>query len=279
MCVKINDMKVVAVDDERISLECLEVVLSDIKEIDTVDCFSSANETLKYFESHTPDIAFLDIEMNEMNGLSLAEKIRQKCPSCKIIFVTCTPKYAINAFQLHASGYLVKPLTKADILSELNFLESENKNNSVNNAKSSVKNKLKVQTFGNFEVFINQEPLKFNRSKSKELFAYLIDRKGANCSIGELCAALWENKKDDEALHSQLRKIISDLKNTLLNAGFPDILVKSRGFLAILPEKIECDYYNFLNKDRNAVNAFTGEYMNQYSWSEFTVGYLDSLKN
>lgn len=264
-------MKVVVVDDEQISLECIEVVLNEIDTIEKVDCFSSAKATLKYFESNKPDVAFLDIEMNEMNGLSLAEKIKALCPSCKIIFVTCTPKYAINAFKLHADGYLVKPVSKEDILHELSFLESK--------LHEKVKEKLQVRTFGNFEVFVNNEPLKFNRSKSKELFAYLIDRKGANCSIGELCAALWENKKDDEALHSQLRKIISDLKNTLENAGFSEILVKSRGFLAVLPEYLDCDYYHLLDKGKDAVNSFTGEYMNQYSWAEITVGYLESINS
>lgn len=197
-------MNVVAVDDEQISLECLQVVLSSIPQISNVNIFSSAKLTLTYLNAHATDIAFLDIEMADMNGLELAAQIKSIQPNCKIIFVTSTPKYALNAFQVHANGYLVKPVTKEAILQELAALPP------VVDEKSS--SKLKIQTFGNFEVFSNGEPVKFLRSKSKELLAYLIDRKGASCSVGELCAVLWEDKNDDEALQGQLRKVISDLK-------------------------------------------------------------------
>lgn len=272
-------MNVIAVDDEEISLECLGVVLENIDVIKNVNCFSSAEPVLAHIKSNKPDIAFLDIEMSGMNGLELAAKIKSKCPSCKIIFVTSSPKYAVNAFALHANGYLVKPVNKAQILKEVEYLKESVSFEKKENPPEKIQHeKLKVRTFGNFEVFVNGQPLKFLRSKSKELFAYLVDRKGANCSVGELCAVLWEDKTDDEALQSQLRKIISDLRKTLSDAGFDDVLTKTRGFIAVNPERLDCDYYRFLERDVDAVNSFAGEYMMQYSWSEFTVGYLESSK-
>lgn len=273
-------MRVIAVDDEPISLECLEIVLSEMKEIDNIKTFLNPKETLKYVENNIVDIAFLDIEMNGMNGLILSTEIKKRCPNAKIIFVTSSPKYAFNAIQLHVNGYVVKPVTKEAIKKELDFIAKERNSSSSQKEKNENKSKgskLYVKAFGNFEVFADGKPVKFFRSKSKELFAYLIDRKGSNCSVGELCAVLWENRDDDEALQSQLRKVISDLKKTLESIGFENVLIKSRGYVAILPDYFECDYYNFLNNISDSHSQFNGEYMNQYSWGENTLGYLERM--
>ena len=87
----------------------------------------------------------------------------------------------MKAFELHATGYLMKPVTAEDIRRELTFLYKD----------SGRDKRVRVQTFGGFDVFVDGKPLEFKRSKSKELLAYLIDRHGANVTTGELCAALW----------------------------------------------------------------------------------------
>ena len=53
--------------------------------------------------------------------------------------------------------------------------------------------RLRVQCFGNFEVFRGGRPLAFSRSKTKELFAYLVNRRGAVCTVQALAAVLWED--------------------------------------------------------------------------------------
>lgn len=274
-------MNVVAVDDELISLDCLEIVLSSMEEIEKVTVFSNAKDTINWFKKNKADVAFLDIEMWGMNGLTLAAEIRRLCSSCKIIFVTSSPQYAVEAFQLHVSGYIVKPVTQQSIRKELDFVK-ETDSSSVQETKSDripknslTSNLLKVQCFGNFEVFQNNKPVKFSLTKSKELLAYLVHRKGSACSISEIAVILYEDKPDNAALQSQIRNIISDLKKSLAAAGYDDILVKTRGYVSILPEKISCDYYDFLDGIPAAVNAYSGEYMAQYSWAEFTVGYLE----
>lgn len=78
---------------------------------------------------------------------------------------------------------------------------------------------IKIQCFGNFEIFVGGRPLSFKRSKSKELLAYLVDRNGATCTNGEMLAVLWEDKPDTASLHSHLRNLIFDLSHTLEDAG------------------------------------------------------------
>ena len=125
---------------------------------------------------------------------------------------------------------------------------------------------IKIQCFGNFEIFVGGRPLSFKRSKSKELLAYLVDRNGATCTNGEMLAVLWEDKPDTASLHSHLRNLIFDLSHTLEDAGVNGLLVRGRSTLALDTSKVDCDYYNFLRGDRSAFNSYRGEYMTQYSW-------------
>ena len=116
-----------------------------------------------------------------------------------------------------------------------------------------------------------QTLLKCYNSKA---FAYLIDRRGAGCTVGELCAVLWEDRQADKRMKSQCRVVMGALRKDLAAHGIDDILVKSWNTWGIDVSKISCDYYDFLKKDSVAVNSFRGEYMTQYSWAEMTTGSL-----
>jgi two-component SAPR family response regulator len=134
--------------------------------------------------------------------------------------------------------------------------------------------KLRAVTFGSFEVYADKTPLVFRRTKTKELLAYMIDRRGAETSVNTLCAVLWPDETDDERKRDYLYHLFSDLKKTLKDAGFPDaVLSRGRGY-AVDTQKIDCDYYHLLDGDARARRSFVGEYMDQYSWSEPTCAWL-----
>ena len=138
--------------------------------------------------------------------------------------------------------------------------------------------RIRVQTFGNFEVFCNGTPIHFRRSRTKELFAYLIDRRGAGSTMGELVSILWEGRPDSAGVRSQLRSLITDLRGAFRSVGESGVIIKQRDLIAVDPNRVDCDYYHFLAGDRAAVNAFRGEYMSNYSWAEITVGALQQKK-
>lgn len=138
---------------------------------------------------------------------------------------------------------------------------------------------IKIQCFGNFEIFVGGRALAFKRSKSKELLAYLVDRNGATCTNGEMLAVLWEDKPDTASLHSHLRNLIFDLSHTLEDAGVTGLLIRGRSTLALDTSKVDCDYYNFLRGSRSATNSYRGEYMTQYSWAEVTRSALRQQAN
>ena len=279
-------MTVVAVDDEEISLMCLEAVLDSMDDVDKVLTFSNAEDTIDYFKTGKADAAFLDIQLylsgGTLNGLMLAAKIKELCPECHVVFVTSCPEYAVDAFKLHVSGYIVKPVTREAARKELDYIIMEKR--AASNARGFVEekeeeSKVRVQCFGNFEVFWKNKPVVFQLSKAKELFAYLVHRKGASVSMAELAAVLFEDKEDGLSVQSQIRNLVASMRKTFSSLGCPDLFNKSRGYISIKTDLIDCDYYSFMNGDSDAINEYSGEYMAQYSWAEFTVGYLEGVVN
>ena len=278
-------MTVVAVDDEEISLMCLEAVLEGMDDVDKVLTFSNAEDTINYFKTGKADAAFLDIQLylsgGTLNGLMLAAKIKELCSDCHVVSVTSCPEYAVDAFKLHVSGYIVKPVTREAARKELDYILMEKK--AASNARvifeEKEEPKLKVQCFGNFEVFWKNKPVVFQLSKAKELFAYLVHRKGASVSMAELAAVLFEDKEDGLSVQSQIRNLVASMRKTFSTLGCPDLFNKSRGYISIKTDFIDCDYYSFMSGDSDAINEYSGGYMAQYSWAEFTVGYLEGVVN
>ncbi len=279
-------MTVVAVDDEEISLMCLEAVLDSMDDVDKVLTFSNAEDTIDYFKIGKADAAFLDIQLylsgGTLNGLMLAAKIKELCSDCHVVFVTSCPEYAVDAFKLHVSGYIVKPVTREAARKELDYIIMEKR--AASNARGFIEEKeeepkVRVQCFGNFEVFWKNKPVVFQLSKAKELFAYLVHRKGASVSMAELAAVLFEDKEDGLSVQSQIRNLVASMRKTFSSLGCPDLFNKSRGYISIKTDLINCDYYSFMNGDSDAINEYSGEYMAQYSWAEFTVGYLEGVVN
>ena len=262
-------MNIILVDDEQHVLSSMQKNLSKIELDAVISAFDRSLYALNYAKSNKVDVAFLDINMPEMNGIELAKNLKKTNEKINIIFVTGYSEYALDALEMHASGYITKPISKEKLSYELTNLRNPIENNN----KS--KNIIKAQCFGNFEVYANGKPLTFSRSKTKELLAYLIDRKGASCSVKELCALLWE----DAIKESYLRNLISDLTKALNGVGADNVFVKSFNKCYIVPDKIDCDYYDYEKGEQKAINSYHGEYMTQYSWAEETNASLQLNKN
>lgn len=253
-------MIAIAVDDEVLMLGALVSAIKASPDISEVFEFSGCDETLSFVKEKAVDIAFLDINMRGMGGLSLAEKIRSVCPDCKIVFCTGYEEYAIPAFKLHASGYLMKPVSAKDVQVEIDNIKGIHQK----------EKPLTVKCFGNFEVYAKGEKLTFKRSKTKELFAFLVDRNGAGVTVAEIGVALWENDEEQKN-KNYIHQLFRDLRQSLEAIGMEEIFERNNYLYSVNPEKIDCDYYNYLKTGKP---EFIGEYMSQYSWAEGTCGLL-----
>lgn len=261
-------MKVVIIDDEKIILDGIRRSILKVYQDFEINCFVDANEAIDFIKKNSCDVILLDIQMPEITGLELAQKIKSIKDEVNIIFITGYSEYAVNAFSLNASGYIIKPPREKDII------------NAFENLRYPVKkdNKLFVQCFGNFEVFYDGVPVRFGRKKAKELFAYLVNKNGATCNINELCDVLWEDSENIEANKVYLRTLIAEINKVLVRCNSSNVLIRNNQNYGVDKTKFECDFYNYLKNDSMAINSYMGEYMNQYSWAELTHAYLEKKK-
>ena len=265
-------MYILAVDDERPALESLANELKTVFPDDTIHSErkpSAAMEWVKALNISGEQLsyAFLDIQMSGMSGLELARQLKEQFPKLTLIFCTAYSEYAFDAFGVFAKGYLLKPVRAEDIRRVVNEIET-----GWRAEPSPSANEVRVQTFGNFEVFVNGKMLTFEREKSKELLAFLVDRHGASVTTKQIAAILWEDVPYDVNVKNMTTTIVASLRKTLNSAGIGDILIKSWNHIAIDVSKIKCDAYDYENMNVPAINSFHGEYMANYSWAEFTTG-------
>lgn len=249
-------MRILLVDDEDLQLLRLN---NEVKKVIADAEFLSYNNPLdavKENKNTKIDIAFLDIEMPGMNGIRLAKELKKANPLVNIIFVTAFDSYAMEAYKIHASGYLSKPVKADKIKEEIDALRYP--------IELVAKKKIQIKCFGNFEAFYNGEPIRFSYKKSKEVFAYLVDREGSAININELNAVLWE-----EDHPSYLRNLIADIQQTLKSIGCDDVFIKRHNECYVDIEKVDCDAYEYKKDNPNAVRMYRGEYMIQYSWAYF----------
>lgn len=100
-------MKVLAVDDEAIMLERLrECICEVLPQVEVYD-FRRPSAALAFAADNPVELAFLDIEMRGMDGITLGKKLSALLPQLNIIYTTAYADYAFDAYQLNASGYLL----------------------------------------------------------------------------------------------------------------------------------------------------------------------------
>jgi len=99
----------IIIDDEKNALDTIEILLSNqFNQISVCAKVKRIEEAVAAIENNRPDIVFLDIELKEGRGFEIAE--RTKDIPYQLIFTTAYPNFAINAFKVNATDYLLKPI-------------------------------------------------------------------------------------------------------------------------------------------------------------------------
>lgn len=251
-------MRFLVIDDEPLILSGLVDALHGARPEAEILSFQWPEDVLEAAKKQPADVAFLDIQIGGMTGLQLAVELKKIRPDIRIIFVTGYSQYAVDAFAIHATGYLLKPVEKEDVERELTFIYGAPR----------LKSRIQVRTFGGFDLYVDGQPVRFGRTKAKELLAYLVDRRGMSVTTGEVCAALFEDAGNTSSVKSYFRTIYQELVKVLREVGVEEILRKEWNSYAVVPETFDCDFYRFLEGDPAAVNQYQDDYLPAYSWAE-----------
>lgn len=246
-------MNFLLVDDEPLLLRKLERAVHSVLPEAQLHPFIDARPALELADSMHVDVAFLDIRMRGLNGLELAKALLEKDETTNIIFCTGFAEYALEAYDVYASAYLLKPITAEQIVDAMKRLRHPLKQTF----------RVRIQCFGNFEAFCDGEPIPFKLSRTSELLAYLVDRNGAECRSRETIAVLFGDSDNRE----YYKKLRGDLIQTFTDLGILDCLYVTHGALSIIRDRVSCDYFDY--KDGKITTPPT-EYMTQYSFAEVT---------
>lgn len=103
-------MRVILIDDEQLALEVLEIQLKKIKDVEIIDKYTDPYRAFEEIERLNIDVVFLDMEMGSIHGLEFAERLMTKFNDLEVIFVTAHPQFALEAFEVNAIDYLLKPV-------------------------------------------------------------------------------------------------------------------------------------------------------------------------
>lgn len=251
-------MRAIIVDDEPLMIRKFERLCGDIKDLTIVGQFESAEAAAAFMRQNPVDIAFLDIEMPVIDGITLAKMLRKIRENIIIVFVTAYEEYIRDSNAIGGDYYLVKPYTREviELMMDKLRLISVRQHRTVY-----------VQTFGRFVIKKDNRPIRLT-GKAKEIMALIITQRGKEISNENIYQTIWEGRpysnKNMTVYYNALRR----LRNQLKEAGLSDLLISTaRGQMANT-DMFDCDYYAWKDGNTDIRGAFEGEFMSEYSWGE-----------
>lgn len=132
----LDEIKIVIVEDERISNDELKYIVSKDKRFKVVGQAYDGINALKLIENEEPEVVFIDINIPGKSGIELAEEIKELLPDVILIFLTAYENYAIKAFELKIYDYILKPYDEKRIIESLNCalstINSKNESSIIN---------------------------------------------------------------------------------------------------------------------------------------------------
>lgn len=264
-------MRVICVDDEIASLKMIKEMLIRLTVIEECEIFTNAYDSLAYIKDHKVDMAFLDIEMPNINGIDLAKLIHLQNEATKIIFVTAFDTFALDAYKVDAIGYLLKPYTERELWKEVNKARNLM---TVDDTK-----RIEIRTFGTFDIFFDGKVIAFSWPKTKELLAILVDKQGGYVTTKEIIEILFKDQEVTDSVKSYYRQLRVNIKEVLTSYGINNLIILTKNGCAIDSSRVYCDFYELLKGNEKEIKKFKGKYMPNYPWAQETINIINDKIN
>ena len=268
-------IKAVLIDDERPALRGLEHLLKNYPMIEIAGMFTNPLEALEKIDKIKPRAVFLDINMPQLQGIDAASEILDRCPDCDIIFTTAYDQYAVEAFELHALDYVLKPVSAERFDKTVQRIIKKQKHTVYQKSEK----KLTIKAFGRFRIgWEGHEPIKWRTEKTKELFAFLLHNSGRVVAKDEILEAVYSDADLKKSVH-QLHNGIYYIRKTLQGYGIDRKQVAIEGNYLLRLGEAETDfllfeeYYNGIKTAEESriileklEGLYTGDYFEDGDW-------------
>ena len=262
-------MNVIYVDDEKLQLTNFRLTVEGMSGIDSLETFGDGETALAWAKEHPVDLAFLDIEMRNMNGIELARRLKKVDENIQVVFVTAYEQYALEAYGVDAIGYRLKPYLSEDIEKHLKR---------AGRFRKMPKAEIQIRTMPELSVSVNGKSVMLGRNKQEELLALLIDRGESGLIKKDAIESLWNGYASDSIYWTTM----SRLKKILDEAGALDLILTKGQTKYINTEIVDCDLYQMLKGDKKIIREYRGEYLgerfSQFEWVQGRKKQLGEIK-
>lgn len=227
----------VIIDDERHAIKEIEFYLKMYPEISVLASFINPLEALKMLPELKPQLVFLDIQMPQSMGIDVGSRILDIDPDIEIVFVTAYDQYAMEAFELNAIAYILKPIGQERFENTIRKVTKRiHKTTPVNLNKHLI-----IQSFGTFKIaWEYEEPLKWRTEKTKEVFAYLLINADKETTRDQIIEAVYRNTDMEKAI-KQLHNAVYYIRKSLQEYGIGKNLIKIHGKYCMTLGRIKFD--------------------------------------
>lgn len=262
-------MRILYVDENLAELNQFQSTVEKIEDVKNLYLFSSGKEVLEWIKKDTIDIAFLNVQMLQMDGIALAKQLKKIDRNIRLVFIADSKSYAWEAFSVDAIGYVLRPYGTKELYKEIE---------KASRIRPYTMKRVKLRTIPDFSCIVDGEILHMGRAKTEELLALLVDRAEAGLTTGEAIAYLWPNRPEDDNSKTLYRVTFHRMMEVLKSVNAEHIVMSKGRKKYICKEEVECDLYHILDGDESAIMCYAGDYMQRFSWAETRNAQLFSLK-
>lgn len=278
-------MKVMIIDDDKPTLFVLNKMLAKIPRVEVTGEFLRAEDAYHFLKNNPVDLAFVDIKMPEESGLDFAWRILAEFPDLYIVFLTAYRDYAVEAFEVQAFDYVVKPVQQERLERTVRRALQRRASQLNAPAPNAVKhsNSLSVYCLGGLDIRnTDDEFVVINSSKGQELFAYLLINREKLTSKWRIMDDVFHGMSPRNA-ETYLNTTVYKLRKVLEQYGKRSAIVVSNESYIMETKDFCIDFIEFENKVHTlqnitgtnqeeaiqAVNLFAGELFGDkdYPWS------------
>ncbi|MBJ6364002.1 response regulator [Paenibacillus sp. GCM10012307] len=221
-------MKAILVDDEMLALMQLKRTLEKVAEdVWVAGMYTNPTEVIDMVKQLKPDVVFLDVNMPGINGLEMGEQIQTQLPSVAIVFVTGYDHYAVQAFELCALDYILKPVHPDRLRKTMERLTTQL---NIPNSELAPNIQPILTCFQSMQIQLpGQEPttIKWRTTKAQELFAYLLYNRDKVVNRDLLIELLWSDC-DTERGATQLYTTVYLIRRMLKTMNINISITKGR---------------------------------------------------